>query len=287
MTAPVPEPLARHAPALLLAGCCALYACSRLLATLVPRPRVDDDGRLGLRALAYFVPIAFASVVALLLGRPEIAVGIVFGTSVGAVTTVVGFIALAGPVDVPPPRFRRLWPFLLAAGLLVLVAGFGGIFKWREAVAMLTQGLLLLTLWNDRDAARADREPATTHEVLQRATGGGGRGRVVLNYQSPVADPRRPADWVVLFVELSLLATLCWFGAWMVTQGAVRAAPALRGLSTSATAASIISLALVLPMTHGTWNRASAGHGWAPVTTQRGDVFQNLCAQLPIHAQIP
>jgi len=41
------------------------------------------------------------------------------GTSVGALTTVVGFIAVGAPVESGPLRFRRIWAFILAAALLV------------------------------------------------------------------------------------------------------------------------------------------------------------------------
>src|SRR5439155_7420085 len=115
----------------LVGGMLALFACSRILAAILP----NHPQAIGLRSLAYFLPIAAASLIAMLLGRPEIAVGIVFGTSVGAMTTVVGFIALAGPVDAGPPRWRRLWPFQLAAALLVFVIGFKGTLNWRDAIA--------------------------------------------------------------------------------------------------------------------------------------------------------
>jgi Ca2+/Na+ antiporter len=265
------ESLVRQGPGLLCAGLVALFACSRALAAILP-----PAGAIGLRSLAFFIPIAAASLAAMLLGRGEIAVGIVFGTSVGALTTVVGFVALAAPVDAGPPRWRRLWPFQLVAALLVFVAGFGGTFKWTEAVALATEGLLLLALWNDDD--HAARGPATTtHDVLENAV-------------APVDPGDDPADrrrWILLAIEIPLVLALLWLGAWMAAEGAVRTATAHRFVSTSAIAGSVISLALVLPMAYGAWRAAAGGRGWATVTTQMGVVLLNLCALLPALIAIP
>jgi hypothetical protein len=90
-----------------------------------------------------------------------------------------------------------------------------------------------------------------------------------------------------LIGELALVAVLLWLGAWSITQGTVRTASHLRGMSTSALAGSIVSLALVLPMTYGTWRRSSGARGWSPVTTQVGVVLLNLCALLPALILLP
>jgi Ca2+/Na+ antiporter len=241
----------------------------------------------GLRAVSYFIPIAAASFAAMLLGRPEIAVGVVFGTSVGAMTTVIGFIALAAPVEAGPPRWRRIWPFQLAAALLVFVMGFKGTFNWRDAVALGVEGLLLVSLWNDR----RDEAEQTAATVLTEAAAGltGWPGTFPLNYAAvpPAEVLYTPVRILILIGELALVAVLLWLGAWSITQGTVRTASHLRGMSTSALAGSIVSLALVLPMTYGTWRRSSGARGWSPVTTQVGVVLLNLCALLPALILLP
>jgi len=268
-------------PGVLLGGMIALFACSRVLAAVLPR----GPQAIGMRSLAFFIPIAAASLISMLLGRPEIAVGIVFGTSVGAMTTVVGFVALAGPVGDGPPRWRRIWPFQLVASILVLIAGFKGTFGWGDAVALLVEGLLLLTLWNDRD------EPATAQSVLDGAWVGvpsTPHDAEMLDYSSVrVARDGAEVEITLLILQLLLVAALLWFGAWGVTQGTVRSSEMLRGISTSGLAGSIVSMALVLPMMYGTWRQADGGRGWMPITAQIGVVLLNLCALLPVLILIP
>lgn len=276
------EVFLRPGPALLLGGIIALFACSRLLCSILPR----TPESMGMRSLAFFIPIAGASLVAMLLGRPEIAVGIVFGTSVGAMTTVIGFIALAQPLGEGPARWRRIWPFQLVAAVLVLIAGFKGTFNWADAVALLVEGILLLTLWND-----AEDSEATAESVLESARAGGygqgGHATFALNYSSVRRAQLTAGEVAMLTAQLLLVGALVWLGAWAMTQGTTRTSSALKGMSTSGMAGSIISLSMVLPMMYGTWRQADGGQGWMPVTTQVGIVLLNFCALLPVLILIP
>jgi Ca2+/Na+ antiporter len=270
------DPSLRWGPAaLLLGGLVALFACARMLATLLPR----QDSHIGLRALAYFIPIAATALISMLLGRPEIAVGIVFGTSVAALTTVVGFIALSGPVGDGPPRYRRIWPFQLAAAVLVFVGGFKGTFSWREAVALATEGILLLSLWNDKNEWRE----ASAQSVLEEASGSSPPIPTAIPLTYLPSRPRATAGEIFLtLLQLALIAVVLWLGAWAVTHGTVRTSQMLHGLATSAVASSIVSLALTLPMMYGTWRLAAGGRGCGPVTTQIGIVLLNVCGLLAI-----
>ncbi|MDB5323550.1 MAG: sodium:proton exchanger [Phycisphaerales bacterium] len=276
------QPLVERGPTILLAGMVALFACSRVLAARIAR----TDLSIGLRAIAYFIPIAAASIAATLLGRPEIAVGIIFGTSVGAMTTVIGFIALASPVEAGPPRWRRLWPFQLAAALLVFVMGFKGTFNWHDAIALSIEGLLLYSLWNDRcGLEEIEPENGRTGESVSLPVSGSPPLRV--NYASRPVPVWTPASVLLFTAEMALIAILLWIGSWSITQGTVRTAANLRGMSTSALAGSIVSLALVMPMTYGTWRRSTGGRGWGLVTTQIGVVLLNLCLLLPALILLP
>jgi hypothetical protein len=271
------EAFLRPGPAFLLGGMVALFTCSRVLASVFPR----GEGAIGRRALAYFIPIAASSLIAMLLGRSEIAVGIVFGTSVGAMTTVVGFIALAGPIGDGPPRWRRVWPFQLVASLLVLIAGFKGTFNWRDAFALSIEGLILLMLWNDTS-------DATPQSVLNSAWNHGGLPAGPTDEVARFAKPGWTSNQIgLLILELALTAALLWLGSWAVTRGIVRTGTMIRGLSTSGLAGSVVSLSMVLPMMYGTWRQADGGRGWAPVTTQVGVVLLNLCALLPLLILLP
>jgi Ca2+/Na+ antiporter len=284
------DPLLRWGPLVLLGGLVALFTCSRILAAILPRA----DDAIGARAVAYFIPIAAASLISILLGRPEIALGIVFGTSVGAMTTVVGFIALAGHLDYGPARWRRVWPFLLAAALLVFVAGFNGTFSWHHALALFLEGLILLSLWHDSSTTSNPTGDTTTTTVLDQAWHGEHPAQaphtIPLNYATPppAESRKRPREGAgILLAELSLIAILLWLGSWAVTFGAIQSSQRLRGMSTSGIAGSVISLALVLPMMYGTWRRSAGQRGWAPLTTQIGVVLLNLCLLLPILILLP
>jgi Ca2+/Na+ antiporter len=278
------DPFVRLGPMILLGGMVALFACSRVLTILFAR----GDNRIGARALTSFVPIAAASLVAMLLGRPEIAVGIVFGTSVGAVTTVIGFVAMAGPINPGPARWRRLWAFLLVASMLVFVAGFKGTLNWHDALALLIEGLIVFSLWTDptADAAGGSAPHVAVDDAAHHDDDWS--HAVTLNYATPTRHDAWTLGRVLLItLELALIAALLWLGGWAVTQGAVRSSTALRGMSTSGLAASVISLALVLPMMHGSWRMAAGGRGWAPVTAQVGVVLLNLCVLLPVLILLP
>jgi len=281
------DPYVRLGPLILLGGMIALFACSRVLTILFARG--GADARVGPRALTLFVPIAAASLVAMFLGRPEIAVGIVFGTSVGAVTSVIGFVAVAGPIHPGPPRWRRLWPFLLVASLLVFVAGFKGSLNWHDAVALVIEGMIVYSLWTE-----PLNPDASSHDTLTESDLAHGADDHHAPYATALsyATPTDQGDWtigrvVVLTFELAMVAALLWLGGWAVTQGAVRSSTTLRGMSTSGLAASVVSIALVLPMMHGSWRMAAGGRAWASVTAQVGVVLLNLCALLPLLILLP
>jgi Ca2+/Na+ antiporter len=278
---------ARLGPVILLGGMVALFACSRVLTILFARVGGGADARIGARAVTLFVPIAAASLIAMFLGRPEIAVGIVFGTRVGAATLAVGFVAVADPIKPGPARWRRLWPFLLVASLLVFVAGFKGSLNWHDAVALLIEGLIVFSLWTE--PAEYSVSPHDTLTESDLAHEDDDPRAITLSYATRASDQDAwPVGRVaVLTFELAMIATLLWLGGWAVAQGAVRSSTTLRGMSTSGLAASVVSLALILPMMHGSWRMAAGGRAWAPVTAQIGVVLLNLCALLPALILLP
>ena len=281
----------RSGPYYLLAGVAGLCAGSVLLSGVLSRLAGDsidpEDEPVGLRVLGHFLPIAAASLVAMFLGGTDVAVGIVFGTSVGALTTVVGIASLAQPVEAGPRKWTRLWPFALVAALIVFVAGFKGTFQWHDAVALLTEGVVIVGLWLElgEGASRATSTGDAYAQVLS--------GSSTLDYETP--RPWRPwrIDWpktALTLGELALIGALLWVASLAAARGAVRTGGVSArgpGVSASALAGSVISLALVLPMTWGAWRRAERGRSWSPVSTQVGVVLLNLCALLPALILLP
>src|SRR5258706_1252192 len=63
--------------------------------------------------------------------------------------TVVGTLCMTAPVGPAPARWKRLWPFTLAAALIIFVSGFNGLLTWKHAMALLIEGLVILSLWLD------------------------------------------------------------------------------------------------------------------------------------------
>src|SRR5258708_6433072 len=94
----------------------ALLCGASVAATVAAGGRGLSPGR---RALLHWSPIATAVVVALVMRRDDIALGIIFGTSVAVMSTAVGSLCVIAPVGPAPARWKRLWPFTLAAALLV------------------------------------------------------------------------------------------------------------------------------------------------------------------------
>jgi Ca2+/Na+ antiporter len=265
----------------------ALCVGSLVLSSVLSRMRANPAGGhdaepVGLSAVGFFIPIAIASLVALFLGSPDVAVGIVFGTSVGALTSVIGFTALAEPITANGPRhWTRLWPFALAASLIVFIAGFRGVFQWHDAVALLTEGAVLFGLVFD-----PTENPKASQQVHETPHGPPFQPSGTLNYISAAPGGRPGIQWERLGLaacELVLIAALLWVASLAATRGAVRTGEMLRGaISASALAGSVISLALVLPMTWGAWRRAEGGRSWSPVSTQACVVLLNLCLLLPL-----
>jgi Ca2+/Na+ antiporter len=288
------NPVDRSAPLYLFGGMAGLMAASLLLSHIVPRLAGNARGRgngdrepVGLRALGYFFPIAGASLVALLMGQPNVALAVVFGSSVGALTSVVGLTALAEPIGSGPREWMRVWPFVLAASLIVFIAGFKGTFQWQDAVALLTQGAVIFGLiFDPRDKPRTHL--GNEHfELVDVPAQDSESAPLVYASARPAASSNLTWERTALAaVELLLVAGMLWVGAVAATRGVVRTGAA-RSMNPSALAASLIGLALVLPMTWGAWRRAEGGRSWSPVSTQVSVVLLNLCVLLPLLILMP
>src|SRR5687767_6565354 len=73
------------------------------------------------RIFAHWLPIVAAVFLATILRQGEIAVAIIFGTSVAMLSVVTGFVAMAGPLIEVPAHARRVWPFLPVLATLIFV----------------------------------------------------------------------------------------------------------------------------------------------------------------------
>ena len=80
---------------------------------------------------------------------------------------------------------------------------------------------------------------------------------------------------------LGLCLCLGAVGAWIAIRGTEQLAAVDRHYPFMATGATILSVVLAMPMVNTSWPLAASGRTWAPLTSQLGVVFLNLCLLLP------
>src|SRR5271170_6595733 len=74
----------------------------------------------GRRAIGHWIPIAVAAILATMLKQGDLAISIIFSTSVASLSLVLGSIVVVAPTSEAPANLRRLWPFILPAAMLPL-----------------------------------------------------------------------------------------------------------------------------------------------------------------------
>jgi Ca2+/Na+ antiporter len=215
----------------------------------------------GRRALIHWTPIAITVLVARALGGWEIALGLIFGTSVAVMSTVLGSVSTMAPVGPAPNNYKRLWPFTLVAALIVFVSGFNGLLTWKHGMALLVEGLALYSLWRDSE----DRE-----------------------WIDPVQ--HRPEDLVspdTQWIALTIGVLLAMAGAYLATRGTADLQHTRVRLSPGTISATLLSLMLAAPMVQGDRRLAAVGASWVAATAEFGVVLLNLCLLLPIISFVP
>jgi Ca2+/Na+ antiporter len=214
----------------------------------------------GRRAIAYCLGNLMVVVVSLAMGQPDIAVSLIFASSVTALTLVLGVVTLTATVAPVAPAAgasasasRRIWGFVLPVALIALMAGFRGNIGWLSAAILALEGLALLLLWNERP------EKATSVEHLPPMN----FGRTILFIVALIAAAVASAAGVLAARGIS--NSLYLPGAALVT-------------------ALMLAPAMVLPMIGWGSTAAHEGRFDDVVTTLVGFVLINLCALLPLAA---
>ena len=202
------------------------------------------------RIMVHWLPMVAAVLFATILGHGEMAVAMIFGTSVALLSVVSGFVVIAGPLSDVPHQPRRLWPFLPVIATLVFVLGLRGTLGIFEVTALVIQGLLLLLLWGS------------------------------VKYSSPKpqrTNPARPLQIVGLIAAMGLAAV----AAWAATRGAATLSALDIRYPGTVIAATLLSIALALPMVSSGVQTASEGRTAIAVGAQVGMVMLNFTVLLP------
>lgn len=243
--------------ALMFLAAAGWYASSRAAAEALAGDRVAP----GLRGIAQWLPTAIAVVGALLAGRSEIAVSIIFASSVAAVTLVLGILTIAAR-HTHPTLPRRIWAFILPVALILMLIGFSGGVRWIHVAILALEGLALLTLWNDAPIVR-DEDGATLHRV-------------------EAAPKRRSLVGATVLLLVAMLAGAV--AAWAGILSAVDLSHRLELPNAALVAALMLSPALVLSMIGSGSILANDGRYDEIVHATVAYVLLNLLALLPVSA---
>lgn len=246
----------------------ALYAASRTAAGTLAR---EPLARPGLRALGHWLPIAVTALVALQLGRPEVAVGLAFSTSVACLSFVLGVLTYIAPME-EPPASRRVWPFVLPAALLSLVAGFSGEVTWVHALAMSVMGGAVYSAWRE----------ATGREAIDRAAQPPAAGLPFAEAVSAEPLAARPQPAWVSALEVFLAVALAVLGGWAAVGVATRVASSARFITTGLMTVSVLTPLLALPMLAAAPQDRAKSHTASMASTLVAVALLNLCALLPL-----
>ncbi len=225
----------------------------------------------GRRAMAHWLPIAAATLIFAMFGPQEMAIGLLFGTCVAALSSVVGFIGMTATMAVVPGNLRPLWFIAPVTVLLVLVCGMRGSLGWFEASVLITEGAAVLYLWREPIrawSAGSEKLDATLYSTLDYAASTTRTG-------GPMSVTVRALVWTLLIALSGLCAIVAALGATRFSQADPHFPPRV-------IAGTVISIALTFPMIATASPLVARGEVAAALTGQIGLVMLNLCALLPL-----
>ena len=183
--------------------------------------------------------------------RADIAVSLVFGTSVAFLSLIFGLASYLTPMQ-SLPATKKVWPFVLPAALLAFMAGFSGHIAWWHAVMLLALGASILSVW------------------LQSAE--------APDYSSETQISDGPA----LLITVAMAPLLILGGYFAVRGTLVSSQNARWALSPGTLAATILGPLLALPTLGTATAVAQRGHPGRALSALVGTVLLNLCVVLPI-----
>jgi hypothetical protein len=236
-----------QARGMVVLGVIILYGATRLALAMW----TDDDGLWPRRrALAQWLPICATVLAAVALNQPDIAIGLIFGSSVACLSLVIGLGSCFGMLT-EVPHNSRVWPMVLPVGLLIMMMGFHGSFTWVYGAMLLGLGGALLGVWIEQP--QADRIVPAGGSV-----------------------PLKPGRLPLTLLALILAAV----GGMLASHGT--ATSSSRAITPDVMAATVLSPLLLLPAMGAATTVAHRGRLGNVITSVTGTVLLNLCLLLPL-----
>src|SRR5438105_4451165 len=132
------------APLQMAAAAMLLYFASRAAVDSLTRIEHPSGERM---ALGHWMPIALTAILSASTGHSEIAVAIVFATSVAILSLVFGLLIFLAAPAVDSPSGTRAWPFVAPMALLTLIGGFRGALGLLPAAMLLAIAVMVALIW--------------------------------------------------------------------------------------------------------------------------------------------
>lgn len=236
--------------ALLAIGAVLLYVGGRAAVSSLVRNSPSP----GRRAVGHSLPIAMFAALAAVMHHTEIAIAILFATSVACLALIGGCIVVGprGPTAVEmepwPLKARKVAMLLVPVALLTFLIGLSSRFTFLSAIVMLLQGAVILYVRNDP----ADAE-------------------------SPNNSSIKPGIFI-------LALALCAIGGWILVHGTAGAMAKMQLPSPGPLLPAVIAPLIAASMLPDGTALAARGQTWAAMATHIGVAEINLCLLLPVLA---
>lgn len=236
-----------RAQLILISGAAMLYVAGRTAAHAL----AGHAARPMRRALGHWLAIAATAIAAVLADQPDVALAIVFATSVATLSLVGGGVALMGAADQEPadwpPLIRKTAGLLLPAAMVALLAGFSARLGWLNASFLAGEGVVIWLVWLDP----ADRQ----------------------------ADWR---EWKIRLAPLLMAVILAAVGAYLAVQGTLLVGSNLDFPAGPVVATTALSPLLVAPLLLDGSMLVARGQAWAASGAQVAIAQLNVCLLLPL-----
>jgi Ca2+/Na+ antiporter len=242
----------------ILAGVVLLYIAGRAALDATVDARSATAARL---AWTVTLPVGLVAVVAVLMRRPEVAVGVLFATSVAALALVNGLCAFLAPTGEIPGMARRVWIFLIPLSMLTLVAGFTGHLTLTHAAIFALQGGFIYYVRTDPVAMLED-DPIPA----------------LLNASERPVKTRQP--WRL--AELVLAGAVAAIAGYLLIEASHQPTSPLVRFSDALLAVGVLSPILLLPMVGVGAALSQRGRTIATAHASVLLTVLNLCVLLPV-----